>query len=92
MIRLKLCFFLKLSFYRSVVMDSSTVELVSNASFNCYPNYSLSSFIIFLPEQTHLKREWEVAISEVLNPSVYQNVTEGKFTFIDGREVLRKKI
>ena len=36
--------FFKLSFYRSVVMDSFTIELVSNASFNCYPNNSLSSF------------------------------------------------
>ena len=54
-----------LNFYRSVVMDSFTIELVSNASFNCYPNNSLSS-------------------SEISYPSLYQNVTEGKFTFVDG--------
>ena len=45
-------------------MDSLTIELVSNASFNCYPNNSLSSFTNFLSEQIHLKGEWEVAISE----------------------------
>ena len=55
--------FFKLNFYRSVVMDSFTIELVSNASFNCYPNNSLSSFTNFPPEQIHLKGEWEVAIS-----------------------------
>ena len=49
--------FFKPNFYRSVVMDSFTVELVSNASFNCYPNNSLSSFTNFLPEQIHLKGE-----------------------------------
>ena len=58
-------------------MDSFTIEQVSNASFNCYPNNSLSSFTVFLPEQIHLKGEWEVAISEISYPSLYQNVTEG---------------
>ena len=32
-------------------------------SFNCYPINSLSSFTNFLPEQTNLKVEREVAIS-----------------------------
>ena len=49
--------FFKLNFYRSVVMNSFTFELVSNASFNCYPNNGLSSFTNFLPEQIHLKGE-----------------------------------
>ena len=72
-------------------MDSFTIELVSNASFNCYPNNSLSSFTNFLPEQIHLKGEWEVAISEISYPSLYQNVTEVKFTFVDGRESPEEK-
>ena len=72
-------------------MDSFTIELVSNASFNCYPNNSLSSFTNFLPEQIHLKGEWEVAISEISYPSLYQNVTEGKFIFVDGRESPEEK-
>ena len=80
-----------MSFYRSVVIDSFNIELVSNASFNCYPNNSLSSFTIFLPEQIHLKGEWEVAISEISYPSLYQNVTEGKFTFVEGRESPEEK-
>ena len=72
-------------------MDSFTIELVSNASFNCYPNNTLSSFTNFLPEQIHLKGEWEVAISEISYPSLYQIVTEGKFTFLDGRESSEQK-
>ena len=55
-------------------MDSFTIELVSNASFNCYPNDSLSSFTIFLAEQIHVKGEWEFAISELSYPYLYQNV------------------
>ena len=72
-------------------MDSFTIELVSNASFNCYPNNSLSSFTNFLPKQKHLKGEWEVAISEISYPSLYQNVTGGKFTFINVRESPEEK-
>ena len=72
-------------------MDSFTIELVSNASFNCYPNNSLNSFTNFLPEQIHLKGEREVAISEISYPSLYQNVTEGKFTFVDDRESSEEK-
>ena len=72
-------------------MDSYIIELVSNASFNCYPNNSLFSFTIFLIEQIHLKGEWEVAFSEIPYPSLYQNVTEGKFTFVDGRESPEEK-
>ena len=67
-------------------MDSFTIELVFNASFNCYPNNSLSFFTNFLPEQIHLKGEWEIAFSEISYPSLYQNVTEEKLIFIDGRE------
>ena len=72
-------------------MDSFTIELVSSNSFNCYPINSLSSFTNFLPEQEQLKGEWEVAISEISYPSLYQNVTEGKFTFVDGRESSEEK-
>ena len=65
--------------------------MVSNASFNCYLKNSISSFTNFQPEQIHLKGEWEVAISEISYPSLYQNVTEGKFTFVDGRESSEEK-
>ena len=64
-------------------MDSFTIELVSNASSQLFPNNTLSSFTNFLPEQVNLDGQWEVAISEISHPSMYQNVTEGKFMFYD---------
>ena len=64
-------------------MESFTVELVSNASGELFPEKTLSSFTNFLPEQLKLEGQWEVAISEVSHPSMYQNITEGKFNFFD---------
>ena len=64
-------------------MESFTIELVSNASAQLFPDNTLSSFTNFLPEQLNLDGQWEVAISEISYPSMYQNVTEGKFTIFD---------
>ena len=62
-------------------MDSFTIELVSNASGELFPNNTLSSFTNFLPEQVNLEGQWVVAISEISYPSMYQNITEGYFKF-----------
>ena len=62
-------------------MDSLTIVLVLNASSQLFPNNTLSSFTNFLPEQLNLDGQWEVAISEFSYPSMYQNVTEGRFMF-----------
>ena len=64
-------------------MESFTIELVSNASAQLFPDNTLSSFTNLLPEQLNLDGLWEVAISEISYPSMYQNVTEGKFMFFD---------
>ena len=64
-------------------MDSCTIELVSNASGELFPDNTLSSFTNFLPEQVNLERQWQVAISEISYPSMYQNITEGYFKFFD---------
>ena len=64
-------------------MNSFTIELVSNASGELSPNNTLSSFTNILPEQVNLEGQWEVAISEISYPSMYQNITEGKFKFFD---------
>ena len=66
-------------------MDSFTIELVSNASSELFPDNTLSSFTNFLPEQVQLDGQWEVAISEISYPSMYQNVTVGKFMYFDSR-------
>ena len=64
-------------------MESFTIELVSNASAQLLPDNTLSSFTNFLPEQMKLEGQCEVAISEISYPSMYQNVTEGKFMCFD---------
>ena len=64
-------------------MDSFTIELVSNASGELFPNNTLISFTNFLPEQVNLEGQWEVAFSEISYPSMYQNLTQGKFKFFD---------
>ena len=60
-------------------MESFTIELVSNASAQIFPDKTLSAFTN-LPDQLN---QWEVAISEKSYPSKYQNVTEGKVMFFD---------
>ena len=40
-------------------------------------------FYKLLPWQLNLDGQWEVAISEISYPSMYQNVTEGRFMFFD---------
>ena len=57
-------------------MDSFTIELVSNASGELFADNTLSSFTNLLPEQLNLEGQWEVAISEISYPSMYQNITE----------------
>ena len=64
-------------------MESFTIELVSNASGELFPDNTLSYFANVLPEQLNLEDQWEVAISEISYPSMYQNITEGKFKFFD---------
>ena len=64
-------------------MDSFTIELVTNASGELFPDNTLSSFTNFLPEEVNLEGQWEVAISEIFYPSMYQNITEGYFKFFD---------
>ena len=53
-------------------MDWFTIELVSNASGELFPNNTLSSFTNFLPEQVNLEGQWDVAFSELSYPSMYQ--------------------
>ena len=64
-------------------MDSFTIELVSIASSELFPDNTLSSFTNFLPVQVNLEGQWEVAISEISYPSMYQNVTDGNVLFYD---------
>ena len=64
-------------------MESFTIELVSNASAQLFPDNTLSSFTNFLPEKLNLEGQWEVALSEISYPSMYQNVTDREIMFFD---------
>ena len=64
-------------------MESFTIELVSSASAQLFPDNTLSYFTNFLPDQLNLDVQWEVALSEISYTSMYQNVTEGKLMFFD---------
>ena len=64
-------------------MGSFTLELVSNASGQLFPDNTLSSFTNFLPQQLNLEGQWEVVISEISYTSLHQNVTAQKFMFFD---------
>ena len=57
--------------------------MVSNAYGEIFPNNTLISSTNFLLEQVSLEGQWEVAISGISYPSMYQIVTEGKFKFLD---------
>ena len=64
-------------------MESFTIELISNAPVQLFLGNTLSSFTSFLPVQLNLEGHWEVVISEISYPSLYQNVTDGKLWFFD---------
>ena len=64
-------------------MESFILELVSKASAQLFSDNTLSSLTNFLPEQLNMEGQWEVAISEISYPSLYQNNTEGKIRFSD---------
>ena len=62
-------------------MNSFTLELVSSASMNVYPQNAMSSFTNFLPEQINLEGDWEVALSEIAYPALYHNISDGRFRY-----------
>ena len=57
--------------------------MVLKASPQLLSHNTLSSFTNFLPEQLNLDGQWAVAISATSYPSMYQNVTEGEFMYVD---------
>ena len=64
-------------------MESFTIELVFNASGELFPTNTLSFSTNFSQEQLNLDGQWEVATSDISYPSMYQNITEGQFKFLD---------
>ena len=69
--------------YQSLItLESVTIELVPKAYKQIFPYNTLSSFTIFLPKQLNMDGRWEVAFSKTSYPSMYQNVTKGKFVLL----------
>ena len=61
-------------------MNSFTVELVSNASFDCYPNNTLSSFTNFLPEQINLEENGRLQLQNYLILPCTKTSRKGNFS------------
>ena len=57
--------------------------MVSDASGELFPDNTLSIFTKSSPEQVNLEGQWEANISEISYPSMYKNITEGKFKSLD---------
>ena len=63
------------------VTESFTMELSSNASMNVYSDNTFVSFRTALPAGFVLDGTWEVALSEVVYPSSFNNAVEAKIDF-----------
>ena len=68
------------TFDHSSYSQEFTMNLVSNASMDTFPENTLSSFTTLLPTPIHLSGEWQVALVEIAWPNSVQNVTVGEFT------------
>ena len=64
-------------------MEWFTIELVSNASAQLFPDIKLSSFAKFLPEELNPEGQREVVLSKKSYPSRHQNVTGANLMFLD---------
>ena len=64
-------------------MNRFTRELAYKSSAQLLPEKMTQPFTIFLPNQMNLEGHWEVAISEMSSPSMYQNVTDLRIMFFD---------
>ena len=60
-------------------MEPFTLELVSDASAQLFPDNTLSNLTNFLLGQLNLEGQWRLVIAGRSYTSMYQNVTEGKF-------------
>ena len=66
-----------------LTMEVCTIDLVSNAYAELLTDNTRRPLPIFSAEQLYLEGQWEVAISQLSYPSMYQKVTERKFLFFN---------
>ena len=55
--------------------DEFTVNVISSASMNIFPENTLASFRNFFSEALILQGDWRVALTEIIFPSQIANVT-----------------
>ena len=60
--------------------DEFTVNLISSASMNIFPNNTLASFRNFFSEALILQGDWRVALTEIIFPAQIANVTTKDIT------------
>ena len=58
--------------------DEFTVNIISSASMNIFPENTLASFRNFFSEALILEGDWRVALTEIIFPSQIANVTTDK--------------
>ena len=59
------------------------MELFPNDSRELFPDNTLKSLRKLLREQVNLEGQWEVTISDISYPSMFQKITQKKFKFFD---------
>lgn len=67
----------------SMLSDSFIIDLVSNGSMDIYKDNTIAAFTNLLPEHIELDGKWEVALLEVSYPSLFNNITDGEFLYVD---------
>ena len=65
-------------------MELFTLELVSNACEQLFPDKTLSSFTNFPPEELSLDGQWEVAISGISNHQCTKMLRRESSCFLRG--------
>ena len=66
-----------------LTLEALTIELVSNATAQRFPDKTLISFTNCSPQQLNLEYQWEVTISETCYLSIYQNIREKDLVILD---------
>ena len=71
---------------------SFTIEMSSNESAELFPEFILTTFIIYFPKHVLLDGQWKEEMSKVWCESNYQNVAERKIFFFKMRNHEKHKI
>ena len=71
--------------------DEFTVDLISTASMDYFPDNYFAVFRNFCKEEIALDGEWRVALSEMIFSTKLNNVNDEEFTYFRASEVVASK-